>query len=126
MSKLYLMSFRAVVTCEDDVEAAMVADVIKTEGEKHLDAEDGDDLYVAQVIPFGAYAEPAELVDRLLRTRNDLIKTRYIECWNLAKQLDMQIFAMQKQLDPQIVETYNHGRFIEVATAILERGEYPL
>lgn len=126
MPDLYIMTLRALVQCEDEVEATLVADVIKTEGEKHLEPEDGDELYVAQVVKFGGPAEPAELIDRLLRSRNDLIKTRIKQCWDVAKQLDYVIFGLKKGLEPHLTGQYNHGDFIDVATAILERGEYPL
>lgn len=126
MADTYLMAFRAVVACDDDVQAQMIAEVIRSEGEKHLDPDDGDELFIAQVTPYIAAVEPMELVDRLLRARNDLIKTRVKQCWDVAKQLDQVIWGLQNGLEPHMESSYPHGRFIDVATAILERGEYPL
>ena len=125
MPDTFLMAFRAVVLCEDEVEAQMVAEVIRSEGEKHLEEEDGDELFIAQVTKFTAAVEPIELVDRLTRARNDLVKTRMKECWDVAKELDVVIWGLRRGMDPML-STYNHGNFIDVATSILTKGEYPL
>lgn len=121
----FIITLRAIVHCETEVEAILAADVIKTEGEKHLDSEDGDDLYVAQVTEFTAAAEPAELIDRLVRTRNDLIKTRIKQCWDVARELDAVIYGLRKRMEPHEVTSYDYGHFIEVAHKILKDGEFP-
>lgn len=123
--RTFLMTFRANVICTDEVEAMMIADVIKEEGSKHLDEEDGDDLDVTQVLDFSPALEPTELIDRLVRTRNDLIRTRIKECWDVAQQLDQVIWGLQKRVDPMMQGNYPYGRFMDYATAILERGEFP-
>lgn len=125
MAKVFMMTFRGVVLCKDEVEAAMVAEVIRSEGSKHLEPDDGDELFISQVTEFQKAAEPAELIDRLLRARNDLIITRIKSFWDTAKMLDECIWGLQKGLDPMMADTYDHARFMEVATRIYN-GEYPL
>lgn len=122
----FAITLRGIVECADEVEAIMIADVIQTEGEKFLEEDDGDDLSVTQVTSHGFALTPDELIDRLLRTRNDLIKTRVKECWDTAKVLDQTIHGLRKSFDPMISGNYSHGDFMDVATAILQRGEYPL
>jgi hypothetical protein len=121
----FIISLRGIVYCKDEVSAILAADVIKTEGEKHLSEEDGDELYVAQVTQHQAAVEPMELVDRLIRSRNDLIKTRIKQCWDVARELDAVIYGLKKRAQPHEIGEYDYGHFISVAHKILQDGEYP-
>lgn len=122
----FVVTMRGVIHCHDEVEARMAADVMTTEASKYLDEEDGDEVFITQVTPFAPVVEHAELIDRLKRARNDLVKTRIVDCWNTARDLDRIIFGLQRGVNPHEIGTYNYGHFMEVSSAILERGEYPL
>jgi len=125
MLKPYVVALRAIIYCENEVDAILAADVVRTEGEKHLDADDGDELYVAQVTEHMEAVEPSELIDRLIRTRNDLIKTRIKQCWDVARDLDFVIYGLKKRMLPHEMGAYDYGHIISVSHQILSEGKYP-
>lgn len=125
MTQNYVATLRVTYKAEDDVEAQLIAELARERAESELDTEeDEDEVILTQVTCFEASVEPRELLDRLLRARNDLVRTRYKECFDLARELDRLCDALQKRLLPEEVTDYDFGRFMEVATAILN-GEYP-
>lgn len=126
MSTSYVATLRLAYQAEDDIEAHLIADLARERAESEFDTVDSDDeVLLTQVTNFAAAVEPRELLTRLTLTRNDLIRTRYKECYDLARELDRLADALQKRLMPEEVADYDFGKFPEVARLILIEGENP-
>ena len=122
----YVATIRLTFQAADDVEAQMISELARERAESELDTEDDkDEAILTQVTSFSAAVEPRELLTRLTLTRNDLIRTRYRECFELARQLDVLLDALQKRLLPEEVTDYDYGHFPEVAQRILQEGDNP-
>lgn len=91
-----------------------------------LDEEDGDAVYVTQVTSVATDLEPTETLLVLMRARNALIRTKIKDCYAEAQVLDRIIHGLSRRYSQDIEPQYDYGRFIEVADAILTRGEDPL
>lgn len=121
----YVATLRALYDAKDDVEAMFIADQIRVNGSIDFD-DDNDVLDVTQVTSNQLDLSPDETIVQLKRARNLLIKTRIKECYNLAKELDIQIFALQHRESPEFsMSMYDYGDFMELSEAILQRGEMP-
>jgi hypothetical protein len=122
----YVATFRAIFDAEDDVMAAIVSDQIRLNAESDLDTEDGDSVECTQVTSNALDLQPEELFSQLRRTRNLLIKTRIKECFQMARDFDQMIYALQFRDQPSFIgmSGYDWGKFMEDAEAIL-RGEEP-
>lgn len=126
MTTEYVATIRLTYRAEDDVEAQLIAELARERAESELDKEDdGDEAILTQVTSFAIAVEPRELLTRLAQTRNDLIKTRYTEAFDIARQLDQLSDALQKRLMPHEVTDYDFGHFMEIAERILNGGENP-
>ena len=122
----YVATLRAIYDAADDVEAIFVADQIKVNGFEDLDEDDNDVLDVTQVTSNEIDLSPEETIVQLKRARNLLIRTRIKDCFNLAKELDLQIFALERREDPAFsMAGYSHGDFMDLAQRILVNKEQP-
>lgn len=125
---LYIATLRAVFRAGDDVEAIMIADQIKVNGEKDLDEEDGDTLGVTQVTQNLALLSPEETVTLLRRARNALVRTRITQAYDLAQELDKFIYMLEQRRENDTgfeLAGYKYGNFLETAQEVL-RGGNPL
>ena len=122
----YVATLRAIYNAPDDVQAVFIADQIRLNGTEDLEEDDGDVLDVTQVTSNELDLTPEETIIQLKKARNLLIKTRIRQCYALAKELDLQIFALAHRESPEfMLSTYNHGDFMDLAQAILIEGEEP-
>lgn len=122
----YVATLRAVFDAEDDVHAAVVADQIVANGEQDLDDDEGDTLEVTQVTCNQLELMPDEVIIQLKRARNLLIKTRIKQCFQLARDLDQQIYALRFRDSVDFAMSgYSYGDFMDLAEAIIVRGEEP-
>lgn len=126
MTTDYVATIRLSYKAADDMEAQLIAELARERAETELDKEeDEDEAILTQVTSFAAAVEPRELLTRLALTRNDLIRTRYRECFALARELDQLADALKKRLMPEEVTDYDFGRFPEVAMIVLNEGGNP-
>lgn len=122
----FVATLRAIYDAQDEVEAIYVADQIRLNGMQDLDEDDGDVLDVTQVTSNELNLSPEETVVQLKRARNLLIRTRIRDCYHLARELDVQIYALAHRLDSDFsMGGYNYGDFVDLAEAILVRKENP-
>lgn len=126
MSDRYVATLRAVYDAEDEVQAIFIADQIRLNAMQDLDEEEGDSIEVTQVTSDALHILPEEVLRVLRRARNQLIRTRYKQCYELAKELDQQIFVLEHRGEPDFsMAGYDYGKFMEVSEAILMKGENP-
>lgn len=116
---------RVVAYCQDEVEATLMMDKLVQECESLLDDEDGDTVTVTQITGSTTDITPEETLVVLRRARNALIRTRIKECFDLARTLDEQIYHLGRRTDPSFSPSYDYGRIISIADAILNHGEDP-
>lgn len=124
-SPLWIATLRAVYRAEDEVEAIMVADQIKVNGEKDLDPDDGDTLDVTQVTQNLLALSPQETVQLLRRARNQLIRTRVKDCLDVARELDKSIFMLANRSEGNAgyeLAGYDYASFMEVMEEVLGGG----
>lgn len=126
MASEYVATLRLTYKADDEVEARLIGELARERAESELDVEDDqDEAILTQVTSFAGAIEPRELLTRLMQTRNDLIRTRYTECYDLARELDKIAYALEKRLMPDEVTDYDFGRFIQVAQVVLLEGGNP-
>ena len=123
----YIALLQAIYESPDDATAMMIADRIRENGSLDLDEEaDGDSLDVMQVTDISSSLDPLVQIRQLKQSRNVLIALRMGEAYEIARSLDQLIHALQLKVDVQTaMGTYDYTNFLEVAEAILKRGEYP-
>jgi len=122
---LYIATLRAVFRAEDDVEAIMIADQIKVNGQADLEEDDGDTLDVTQVTQNLAALSPDETLHLLRRARNACIRTRTTQGWDMGKYLDEFIFMLEKRSEDHKgfeLAGYDYGRFHDIAQEVLRGG----
>lgn len=122
-------NFVAVIRLEykagDEMEASLIAELAREQAETALDTiEDEDVASVTQIANFDNIV-PEEVIIRIAQVRNDLFRTKYKECFEMAKQLDLIKYSLRKQLNPEEVTDYDYGRILEIAHAVITRGENP-
>jgi hypothetical protein len=108
---------------DSEVQAVLAADDIKQHLEKEiLDKEELDEAVdVVQVIPAFDDPTPSASVMQLRRARNILIRTKIIDCFNIARELHRVAWELEKRTDPDM-SNFDHGSFLPVAQAVLEGG----
>ena len=111
---------------EDESAAQLYAAVACEAAAGELDTVEDDDVAtVTQVTSFASEVQPEELILRLAQVRNDLFRTKFRECFEMAKQLDIIKHALQKRLNPEEVIDYDYGRILAIAYEVITKGENP-
>jgi len=109
---------------EDALEARLIANELQEAVAEQLDEDDTVD--VTQVIPIetaSEHVEPSELVEQLYRCRDLLIKTRIVQCYDLAGWVDRTGWILEhRQEDTFDVTGYDHGRVMDRANILLGRA----
>lgn len=121
-------TYRVVIFVADELDAAVVAEVIREHIEADLDPEDGDFVSLTQVIPFGPHVgvTPTEMCDKLRVARNVLIRTRIKECFDLARELDKMIFVLSNRRDDvNDLAGYDWSSMLNIAADVL-KGKFPI
>ena len=122
----FICTLRISFEADDEVSAQIIAEQVRSNAATDLEEDDCCDL--TQIIPFAARDAiiPQELLHRLARTRNDLIRTRLNSNFQLALELDKAIHTMYKRMNPdEAMVDYDFGRGISLADAILNHGADP-
>ncbi|CAB4165391.1 hypothetical protein UFOVP1537_28 [uncultured Caudovirales phage] len=128
----YIATFRAAYTAQTDAQANLIAETIIQASKKILDEDDSDsyesDMFVTQVTNNAPSLEPTEVIIRLRQCRNDLIRSGFKECWDLARELDKIQWSFKRRLDPAegAAPDYDWGEFMDVARRIIDLKENPL
>lgn len=121
----YVATLRAGYSAEDDATAMMIAHAMATKiTDEMLDADEGDEVIVTQVIDYNLPDTTAEIRLVLAKARNVLIRTRIASMIDVAKEVDKVIFALDHG-DYQSMMPYDHGRFMDIMEKTLN-GENPV
>jgi hypothetical protein len=123
----YCATFRALYDADDDVQAIFIADKIRENGGEDLDIEEGEDTFENTQVTSSALAiEPEEIITHLRKARNILINTRFRQCFDLAREMDKQIWCLIHRDDVGVsLSNYDYGRFMEIAKLIINEGKVP-
>lgn len=122
----YIATYRVVFEAQDDMQAALISDMLMENAKRNLDEEEGDTIELTQLTDFPDSLAPEETIVRLCHARNLLIKTRLKYAYDQAKELDKVIWSLKNRDDLMLLAGYDYGRFFEIASAILNKGENPL
>ncbi len=101
---------------DDEVQATIIGELIRENANKDL--EDGDEIYVSQVLPISEAQAPHELVHRIKQVRNDLIRLKKNDCFDVARELDKIAFALTVHDDE--LATYDYTKFLQTARTIMD------
>lgn len=123
--KTFVSTVRVVTVSQDEVEAQLTLDRLREAMMDLLDEEEGDSVTVTQTTEFTTDISPEETIVVLRRARNALVRTRIKQCFDLARELDQQIYLLQGRYDPEFSPNYDYGSFISIAERILSKGEDP-
>jgi hypothetical protein len=121
--QIYVATLRAVFGADSEVDAIMIADQIKVNGEKDL--ENSDSLDVTQVTQNLALLAPEEVLSQLRKARNILVRTRVPSGYDLARELDKFIYMLGRRSEGDTgfeLAGYDYGHFMEVAKDVLDGG----
>lgn len=123
----HIATLRLVINTHDEVEAILAADKIREVAEDYLEPEDGDEVIVTQVTSMTTAVEPAETLVILRRARNALIRTRIKDCFDMGRELDKMIYALEHRGDGEhALAGYDYGKLMEVMELILTQGKDPI
>ena len=119
MADTYYATLIASFNALNDVEARLIAETARENAEK--DFEDGDEVWVDDVVTTSPPATPHALIHRLKSTRNDLIRLKHTESYDLARELDKLAWSLaQRMSGPSIDYTrYDYGNFLDVVKRVL-------
>lgn len=122
---LWVATLRAVFRAEDEVTAILIADKIKENGEKDLEPDDGDTLDVTQVTQNLLQLSPLDTLHLLRRARNQLIRTRVKEFYDVARELDKCVFMLANRSERDAgfeLAGYDYGGFMSIVEEVLAGG----
>ncbi len=125
MAHTYYTTLIATFEALSDVEARMISETIRENAEKDL--EEGDEVWVDDVLETTPPSTPHALIHRLKLVRNDLIRLKTTDCYDLARELDKLAWVLNKRMNPHTVDFtgYNYGDFLDTVKAVLN-GETKL
>lgn len=116
----YVALLRAIFSASDDVEAIMVADQIKVNGERDL--EESDSLDVMQVTQNTAMLTPEATIVLLRKARNALIRTRARTMVDCARELDKCVHVLKSRSEGEpdyALAGYDYTAFLDVCDEVL-------
>lgn len=122
---LWVATLRAVFKADSEVDAIMIADQIKVNGEADLQEDEGDSLDVTQVTQNLAQLSPEETIQVLLKARNACIRTRTKEGYDLGRELDKFAFVLKnrnEEHDGFKLAGYDYAEYLDIATEVLAGG----
>lgn len=118
----YIGTIRCVIEAQDELEARLEMNEVVEAAADILDEDDTID--VTQIIPaeLQNVIEPAEMVEQLRRSRDLLIKTRIIQCYELARELDKTAWILEHRTEESFdLSGYDWGAFMELTNKLLGR-----
>ena len=124
----YIAVLHAYIQAEDEITATLSAEDIKERVESTgiIETDEGEALDIIEVIPVDFDPTPTDRVLTLKRARNELIRTRTKDGWDLARELDKAAYALARQLSQEdALINYDWSKFLEVTQQVLN-GENPL
>lgn len=117
MADMYHTTITASFSADDEVEARMIGETIRENAQRDL-AED-DEVWVEEVLPVTAAPTPHALIQRIKRTRNDLIRLRKTDAYDIARELDKIAWALLVG-GADSHATYDYGNFLDVVRKVLD------
>lgn len=124
----YIATLRVVFNASDELGARLVAYELQDMIGSLLETEDeeGESVDVTQVIPSALSTrvlEPTEVVEQLLRARDLLIRTRIIQCFELAKEIDKTAWILEHRAEESFdLSGYDYGRIFSRADELGVKG----
>jgi len=123
-SRTYIGTIRCVIEAQDELEARIEMNEVVEAAAEVLD--DNDTIDVTQIMPaeLQGAIEPAEMVEQLRRSRDMLIKTRIVQCFELAREIDKTAWILEHRTEESFdLSGYDWGAFMDLANKLLGRTE---
>lgn len=118
----YLATLRVTFDADGDLDAQLIAN----ECAEHVGdtLEDEDTVDVTQVIPWGleGIVSPEELVAQMRRVIVLLVKTRIIQCYDMAGELHKMAWILENRNESTFdLSNYDYGAFQQLVNETLHR-----
>ena len=123
--QFWIATLRAVFKADSEVDAIMIADQIKVNGEADLQEDEGDTLDVTQVTQNLTQLSPEETIHILRKARNACIRTKTKEGYDLGRELDKFAFVLKhrnEENDGFKLSGYDYAEYLDVAQEVLAGG----
>jgi hypothetical protein len=125
---LYIATLRAVFKAPSEVDAIMIADQIRQNGERDLELDDGDTIEVSQVTATATDISPQEVLILLKRARNICIKTKFRFGFETGQEIDKLVHILAHHFENNAgyeLSDYSYGDFMDTAKEVLA-GKNPI
>jgi hypothetical protein len=122
--RTFIGTIRCVLEAQDELEARLEMNEIVEAGAELLD--DQETIDITQIVPaeLQGVIEPAEMVEQLRRSRDMLIKTRIVQCFELARELDKTAWILEHRAEESFdLSGYDWGAFMDLTDKLLGRRE---
>jgi len=122
--RTFIGTIRCVIEAQDELEARLEMNEVVEAAAEVLD--EGETIDVTQIIPIELQRaiEPAEMVEQLRRSRDLLIKTRIVQCFELARELDKTAWVLEHRAEESFdLSGYDWGEFMDLTNRLLGRKE---
>lgn len=119
----FLATLRVTFDADGDLDARLIANECAEAISDHV-LEDEDTVDVTQIIPWGTQGlvSPEELVAQMQRTRNLLIKTRIVQCYDMARELDKMAWVLEHRQESSFdISGYDYSAFQDLTNQLLNR-----
>ena len=116
----YLATIRCTLDAEDELEARMEVNELSEAAVELLDEDETIDA--TQIIPYGLQraVEPTEMVEQMRRVRDMLIKTRIVQCFELAQHIDKVAWILEHRAEESFdLSGYDYGAIYDRAKELL-------
>lgn len=120
----FIATLRVQFLANDEVEAQIVADQMASDLNSDLIADDGERAILTQVASTEVGVTYEEMLVNFRATRNALIRTRYKPAFDLARELQQIIQALENG-DLKLIQPFDYGKFQDIAEAIILHLENP-
>ncbi len=119
MADTYYTTLIATFSAADDVEARLISETLRENAEKDL--EEGDEVWVDDVVSTSPPNTPHTTIHRLKVARNDLIRLKTNDCYDLARELDKTAWVLEQRMtsDNADFTRYDYGDFLNIVKRVL-------
>lgn len=122
--RTYIGTIRCVIEAEDELEARLEMNEIVEAGAELLDEHETIDITQIMPVEIQGAIEPAEMVEQLRRARDMLIKTRIVQCFELAREIDKTAWILEHRTEETFdLSGYDWGAFMDLTNSLLGRKE---
>lgn len=120
----YLATLRITLEADTEVEARVMANQCAEAVDENFNEDEEHTVDLTQIIPWSTktLVTPEEVVAQLRSCCNLLIKTKIVQCFELAREMHKVAWILENRRETTFdMSNYDHGEFQELANQLLGR-----